>query len=119
MRGCCCLLFKMSASIHRMPAPAADVHAESPTDSLQIPGEVGWGEVEHWTWPLFTESWQHWRREALGLAPFLSAAQDGALPPATPLLYGLPESIVPRPGFWPDSVRMCGFWLDTQVSRLC
>lgn len=90
---------------------------------MQAAGEVGWGEVEHWMWPLFAESWQQWRQEVLNLAPvpFLAAAQRGdALPPATPLLYGLPEQIVPRPGFWPgpDSVRMCGFWLDTQASSL-
>ena len=82
-------------------------------------GEVGWSEVEHWMWPLFTESWQQWRQDALGLEPvpcFTAAEADQPLPPAPPLLYGAEESIMARPGFWPKSVRMCGLWLDNKAS---
>jgi hypothetical protein len=85
-----------------------------------VSGEVGWREVEHWMWPLFTESWQQWRQDALDLepVPFLTAAEtDQALPPAPLLLYGMDEAIMARPGFWPGSVHMCGFWLAKQVSE--
>jgi len=82
-------------------------------------GEVGWREVEHWMWPLFTESWQRWRVEALGMPPVpfaaAAAAAGAALPPPPPLLYGLSEAVVPRPAYWPASVHMCGFWLDSEV----
>lgn len=71
-------------------------------------------------WPLFTESWQQWRQDALDLepVPFLMAAEtDQALPPAPLLLYGMDEAITARPGFWPESAHMCGFWLEKQVSE--
>ena len=31
-------------------------------------GQIGWAEVEHWMWPLWTERWGDWRRERLGSA---------------------------------------------------
>jgi len=37
------------------------------------PGRVGWADVEHWLWPLFSPRWAGWRTSRLGL-------------PATPLL---------------------------------
>ena len=32
------------------------------------------------------------------------------LPPAPRLLYGLSPLVVPRPGYWPPAVQLCGFW---------
>jgi hypothetical protein len=31
--------------------------------------QVGWGEVLHWMWPLFTERWAAWRSDRLHLSP--------------------------------------------------
>ncbi|DBA91028.1 TPA: hypothetical protein ACH3X2_004228 [Trebouxia sp. C0005] len=33
-----------------------------------------------------------------------------ALPHSIPLLYGLSEHVIQRPGYWPASVHCCGFW---------
>ena len=33
-----------------------------------------------------------------------------ALPDSIPLLYGLSEHVIQRPGYWPNSVHCCGFW---------
>lgn len=33
-----------------------------------------------------------------------------ALPASIPLLYGLSEQVIQRPGYWPSSVHCCGFW---------
>ena len=38
---------------------------------------------------------------------------DGGLPRPVPLLYGLSPHIIQQPGYWPDSVHMCGFWQQT------
>lgn len=122
--GCCCIV--ASPCLVPYPAPVSferRFRAAFPQlhHRLQAagPGEVGWGEVDHWLWPLFSDSWQRWRQEVLGLpaVPFQAEAQaEAPLPPAPPLLYGLPEMLVPRPGYWPDSVHMCGFWLHQQGS---
>ncbi|KAL0051426.1 hypothetical protein WJX82_007304 [Trebouxia sp. C0006] len=32
------------------------------------------------------------------------------LPHSIPLLYGLSEHVIQRPGYWPASVHCCGFW---------
>ncbi|KAL6762927.1 hypothetical protein V8C86DRAFT_2509173 [Haematococcus lacustris] len=78
------------------------------------PQLLGWGEVHHWMWPLFTERWQGFR-QWLGLAacPLHLPGSDRPaqhLPLATSLLYGFSELWVPRPSHWPASVRVCGFW---------
>jgi sterol 3beta-glucosyltransferase len=41
-------------------------------------------------------------------APFLPGAHAGLLP--GPVLYGLSESFLPRPGDWSESARVTGFW---------
>eukprot|EP00249_Psilotum_nudum_P006211 c19547_g1_i1 orf=140-853(+) len=33
-----------------------------------LPGEVGWRDVMHWMWPLFTDRWTEWRLESLHLS---------------------------------------------------
>ncbi len=76
--------------------------------------QVGWAEVEHWMWPLFSEGWRRWRAETLGLPPVPLSGVPLPRPP--PLLYGLPEALIARPGYWPASVQLCGFWLDGQVT---
>eukprot|EP00897_Mesotaenium_endlicherianum_P005149 jgi/Mesen1/4662/ME000241S03708 len=57
-----------------------------------LPGELGWGEVEHWMWPLFTRRWAHWREASLGLSrcpltdPVTELPVVYRWPSATPLL---------------------------------
>ena len=47
-----------------------------------VQGQIGWAEVEHWMWPLWTERWGDWRRERLGLseAPLSACNDDRAVP---------------------------------------
>ena len=78
-------------------------------------GCISWGEVAHWMWPLWDVGrWGGWRRRRLGVSesPLVpcnaSAASPPRLPTATPLLYCLPSALVPRPAFWPASVRTIG-----------
>eukprot|EP00952_Eustigmatos_sp_NYUAD-ZCMA_P012808 51237-Eustigmatos_ZCMA.PRE.1 len=33
------------------------------------------------------------------------------LPPAVPVLYGVSEYVLPKPGYWPDAVTFCGYSL--------
>jgi len=91
-----------------------------------LPGEVGWGEVLHWMWPLFTERWAAWRSDRLHLSPCpltdpvteLPNIQDW--PSAAPLLYGFSQDVVECPVYWPTSVFVCGFWyapMDWEVSE--
>lgn len=134
---------------------AADEHRQQPVaganssaaniGSTGIAGSVGWAEVRHWLWPLFTERWGAWRHHRLGLpaVPYSDCPPGVPLPPAPALLYGegpcsgscchlrpsvcwsdtmmlaclaprllsgVSESVVPRPGFWPSTVHMCGYW---------
>ncbi|CAM6083733.1 unnamed protein product [Calypogeia fissa] len=81
-----------------------------------VPGEVGWGEVMHWMWPLFTDRWTEWRSISLHLSACpltdpvteLPISQDW--PRAPPLLYGFSQAVVECPGYWPRSIHVCGFW---------
>ncbi|KAL4436583.1 hypothetical protein ABPG75_003722 [Micractinium tetrahymenae] len=75
-------------------------------------GTVGWSDVRHWLWPLFTERWGPWRYHRLGLpeVPFSDRPPGEDLPAPPPLLYGISEAVVPRPGFWPQAAHLCGFW---------
>ncbi|KAL3515602.1 hypothetical protein ACH5RR_022504 [Cinchona calisaya] len=83
---------------------------EAPTD------KVGWEDVIHWMWPLFTEEWASWRNVELRLSacPFMDPVTG--LPvwhdrPSSPLiLYGFSKEVVECPGYWPSKVRVCGFW---------
>lgn len=43
---------------------------------------------------------------------------EGLLPRPVPLLYGLSPHIIQQPGYWPDSVHMCGFWQQTQPQQV-
>lgn len=77
-------------------------------------GRVGWGELEHWMWPLFAEEWDPFRA-LLGLPAPL---QDDTLPPATPLVYGMSPAVCPPPGYWPSSVHLTGFWFIAHSTPL-
>jgi FkbM family methyltransferase len=68
-------------------------------------------EVEHWAWVLFdTTRWAHWRVTELGLddVPFLER------PMKTQLIYAIPPSIYPIPGYLPDTVRATGFFFPPE-----
>ncbi|CAI9103904.1 OLC1v1002494C3 [Oldenlandia corymbosa var. corymbosa] len=83
---------------------------EAPAD------KVGWNDVIHWMWPLFTEEWGSWRSLELSLSPCPFTDPVTGLPvwhdrPSSPLLmYGFSKEVVECPGYWPSSVRVCGFW---------
>jgi FkbM family methyltransferase len=72
---------------------------------------ASWREVEHWLWPVFTERWGQWRSERLCLneVPFLTNGVTAQQRP-TKLIYGCSPSIIQVPGYWPDTVQVCGFW---------
>ena len=83
--------------------------------------QVGWEEVLHWMWPLWTERWATWRRETLQApeVPLVRVTSPSQLPPPTPLLYGFSPILVPPPPYWPASVRTTGFWhADLGVGEL-
>ena len=102
------------------PAFAALLRAELPSVCAALRSapddRLGWRDVEHWMWTLWTERWGDWRADRLGLPSLpLSAAEEAgggaaALPPPTPLLYGFSEALVDRPGYWPPAVQVTGFW---------
>ncbi|KAG0611428.1 hypothetical protein M758_7G140500 [Ceratodon purpureus] len=80
------------------------------------PGEVGWEEVMHWMWPLFTDRWASWRTHRLHLSacPLTDPVTDLPLmhewPQASRLLYGFSPQVVECPAYWPRSISVCGFW---------
>ncbi|KAK6156916.1 hypothetical protein DH2020_011164 [Rehmannia glutinosa] len=79
-------------------------------------GKIGWDDVIHWMWPLFTEDWGTWRSLDLHLSfwPFtdpVTGLPTWHVRPSSPLLlYGFSQEIVECPGYWPSAVRVCGFW---------
>ncbi|CAH9079634.1 unnamed protein product [Cuscuta europaea] len=80
-------------------------------------GKVGWKDVNHWMWPLFTEEWGSWRSHDLKLSscPFTDPVTGlptwNYRPPSPMLLYGFSKEIVECPAaYWPSRVRVCGFW---------
>ncbi|XP_062029317.1 sterol 3-beta-glucosyltransferase UGT80B1 [Rosa rugosa] len=85
---------------------------------LQEPNlrKVGWKDVIHWMWPLFTEHWGSWRCDHLNLSAFPFTDPVTGLPtwherPLSPrLLYGFSKEVVECPDYWPSSIRVCGFW---------
>eukprot|EP00850_Spirogloea_muscicola_P022058 SM000275S10314 [mRNA] locus=s275:27872:32150:+ [translate_table: standard] len=84
------------------------------------PHKLGWPEVEHWLWPLFSERWSAWRKDRLKLSCCSLTDPVTELPvlynwPAAPLLlYGVSPIVVERPEYWPKSVHLCGFWSDKE-----
>ena len=92
-----------------------ELHAQLRQETEQETDRVGWGEISHWMWPLFLEKYGAWREE-LGMHPFPLLEATGlpapTLPQATPLVYAISEAVVPRPGYWPGSVSMTGFWVE-------
>ena len=42
-----------------------------------------------------------------------------SLPTSIPLLYGLSEQVIMRPGYWPSSVHCCGFWQQKHIGTVC
>lgn len=83
-------------------------------------GSVGWAEVEHWMWPLWAPRWASWRQRHLSLPRVPMTARSpvteamARLPPCTPLLYAFSPLVVPAPGYWPASVRVCGNWFGEE-----
>ncbi|KAI3445661.1 hypothetical protein Pfo_002326 [Paulownia fortunei] len=79
-------------------------------------GKIGWKDVIHWMWPLFTEDWGTWRSLDLQLSLWPFTDPVTGLPtwhdrPSSPLLlYGFSQEVVECPGYWPSAVRVCGFW---------
>ena len=74
---------------------------------------ASWREVEHWLWPVFTERWGRWRLERLKLdeVPFLPSSSTKKR--GTKVLYGCSPSIIQVPGYWPETVQVCGFWFPS------
>ncbi|CAI9103903.1 OLC1v1002494C2 [Oldenlandia corymbosa var. corymbosa] len=104
---------------------------EAPAD------KVGWNDVIHWMWPLFTEEWGSWRSLELSLSPCPFTDPVTGLPvwhdrPSSPLLmYGFSKEVVECPGthslkesfafvFQLFLLRCCLFYSLGDVSReLC
>lgn len=78
--------------------------------------KIGWKDVMHWMWPLFTEHWGSWRSNELNLSPWPFTDPVTGLPTwhdryqSPLLLYGFSREIVECPGYWPSKIRVCGFW---------
>ncbi|XP_024316826.1 sterol 3-beta-glucosyltransferase UGT80B1 isoform X8 [Brachypodium distachyon] len=85
---------------------------EAPTNT------VCWTDIAHWMWALFMETWGSWRNDCLNLSPIPYTVSDPVtnLPlwhvraESPLLLYGFSKEIVERPGYWPSSAHVCGFW---------
>ncbi|EYU18543.1 hypothetical protein ABFS82_02G065700 [Erythranthe guttata] len=79
-------------------------------------GKIGWEDIIHWMWPLFTDDWGTWRSVDLQLSFWPFTDPVTGLPtwhdrPSSPLLlYGFSREVVDCPGYWPSAVRVCGFW---------
>jgi len=62
------------------------------------------------------ESWGQWRNDCLNLSPIPCTDPVTGLPlwhvraESPLLLYGFSKEIVERPGYWPTSAHVCGFW---------
>ncbi|XP_044412403.1 O-mycaminosyltylonolide 6-deoxyallosyltransferase isoform X3 [Triticum aestivum] len=80
------------------------------------PNTVCWTDITHWMWALFMESWGLWRNDCLNLSPIPYTDPVTNLPlwhvraESPLLLYGFSKEIVERPGYWPSSAHICGFW---------
>ncbi|KQJ94016.1 hypothetical protein BRADI_3g07997v3 [Brachypodium distachyon] len=67
-------------------------------------------------WALFMETWGSWRNDCLNLSPIPYTDPVTNLPlwhvraESPLLLYGFSKEIVERPGYWPSSAHVCGFW---------
>ncbi|XP_071931190.1 sterol 3-beta-glucosyltransferase UGT80A2-like isoform X1 [Coffea arabica] len=78
--------------------------------------KVGWKDVIHWMWPLFTDEWGSWRNVELRLSACPFTDPVTGLPawhdrPSSPLiLYGFSKEVVECPGYWPSRVQVSGFW---------
>ena len=72
------------ASLPPLPMPAGSASA-----AAIAAASVGWRDVQHWLWPLFTERWGPWRHHRLGLpgVPYDGCPCNAQLPPPPPLLY--------------------------------
>ncbi|XP_056691561.1 sterol 3-beta-glucosyltransferase UGT80B1 isoform X2 [Spinacia oleracea] len=79
-------------------------------------GKLGWKDVIHWMWPLFTEDWGSWRSNELNLSPLPFTDPVTGLPmrherpPSALLLYGFSREVVECPDYWPSNSRISGFW---------
>ena len=93
--------------------------------NLKPPGQLNWSDVKHWMWPLWdVVRWGHWRVRRLGLTgltPFDQGDKvhrySDILPKAPPLLYAYSPTLVPRPAYWPDSVKAVGFIAEEVGSK--
>ena len=46
------------------------------------------------------------------------AVAAAPLPSPVQLLYGLSPQVIQQPGYWPDSIHMCGFWQPVQHKKV-
>jgi hypothetical protein len=86
----------------------------APATLLSSQRPVDWSDVEHWLWSPYTDrDQQEFRDQSLFLHPLLLHAEHevlSELPPAPPVLYGLPIDVFACPAHFPDSASFSTFW---------
>lgn len=45
-----------------------------------------------------------------------AVCKEGTAEMAVPLLYGISKALVDRPGYWPASVQLTGFWTSQVIA---
>lgn len=82
---------------------------------------VSWRDVELWMHALFARRWAQWRKQALN-APMMPLVahvrKTGTSPRATPVLCAWPAAVLPRPGYWPPSCHLYGYWRQKPPSAM-
>jgi UDP:flavonoid glycosyltransferase YjiC (YdhE family) len=78
--------------------------------TYRLAEEMAWQTGRGWV--------NRWRRDSLGLAPLPAwGAFHRFYAGEEPFVYGFSEHVIPRPGDWPDSHQITGYWfLDGEDS---